>query len=60
LWIVNIKKSIASQLQLDVTGVRNEGAAFNYKAATKDGEKATLTVLEVFIRHKNGNFVHCD
>ncbi|XP_046638923.1 vitellogenin-like [Daphnia pulicaria] len=46
LWIVNIKKAIASQLQLDVTGVRNDGAAFNYKAATKDGEKATLTVLE--------------
>jgi hypothetical protein len=50
LWIVNIKKSIASQLQLDVTGVRSDGTAFNYKAATKDGEKTTLTVFEVNIK----------
>ena len=45
LWIVNIKKSIASQLQLDVTGVRDD---FNYKSANREGEKSIFNVMEVF------------
>ena len=40
LWVVNIKKSIASQLQLDVTGVRGDASA-------KDGESSTFSVYEV-------------
>lgn len=45
LWIVNIKKSIASQLQLDITGVRGDGSS--YKSATKAGDKSTFSVFEV-------------
>lgn len=43
-----MKKSIAGQLQLDVTGVRADGAGYN-KYAAKEGEKATFNVYEVFV-----------
>ena len=39
LWVVNIKKSIASQLQLDVTGVRGDASA-------KDGESSTFSTAQ--------------
>ncbi len=47
LWIVNIKKSIASQWQLDITGVRHEGPAVNWEGIW-EGQSATFTVSEVF------------
>lgn len=45
-WIVNLKKSIASQLQLDLSGVRQDGPAVD-TSAPKDGQSASLTVFEV-------------
>ncbi len=45
MWIVNYKKSIASQLQFDITGVRRDGPAVNW-SAPKDGESDTFTVFE--------------
>ncbi len=45
--MVNLKKSIAGQLQLDITGVRADGAGYN-KYAAKEGDKATFNVYEVF------------
>lgn len=41
--MVNYKKSIASQLQLDVTGVRGSGAA------SKDGKGSVFNVYEVLV-----------
>jgi Lipoprotein amino terminal region len=40
-WIVNFKKSIASQLQLDVTGVRADGVKFD--VPTEDFNSAVMT-----------------
>ena len=42
--MVNLKKSIAGQLQLDITGVRGDG--YN-KYSGKEGEKASFNVYEV-------------
>jgi hypothetical protein len=47
--VINLKKSIAGQLQLDVTGVRADGAGYNKYAAHKEEEKATFNAYEVFI-----------
>ena len=47
MWVVNLKKSIASQLQLDVTGVRPNGDVANW-SAPKDGENTLFTVYEVW------------
>ena len=46
MWVVNFKKSIASQLQLDVTGVRPDGPVANWETAPKEGESTTYTVFE--------------
>lgn len=45
-WIVNYKKAIASQLQLDVNGVRHDGPSSFGKNALED-ESRTITVNEV-------------
>ncbi|XP_057375632.1 vitellogenin-2-like [Daphnia carinata] len=45
LWIVNYKKSIASQLQFDITGVRRDGI-FNYESVPAEEETKTFTVFE--------------
>ena len=45
-WIVNLKKSIAGQLQLDLSGVRQDGPTVDI-SAPKDGQGASLTVFEV-------------
>ncbi|KAI9554120.1 hypothetical protein GHT06_019392 [Daphnia sinensis] len=50
LWIVNIKKSIASQWQLDLTGVRHDGPPPNWQSITKDGESTTFSVFEDSIK----------
>jgi hypothetical protein len=47
LWVVNFKKSIASQLQVDLTGVRSVGPAPNWQSAPKDGESIVFTTFEV-------------
>lgn len=47
LWVVNYKKSIASQLQLDITGVRRDGI-FNYESVPAEEETKSFTVFEVF------------
>jgi len=53
LWIVNIKKSIASQWQLDITGVRHEGPFVNWEGIW-NGESTTFTVSEVFLLYLAG------
>lgn len=45
LWVVNYKKSIASQLQLDITGVRRDGI-FNYESVPAEEETKSFTVFE--------------
>ena len=40
-WIANFKKSIASQLQLDITGVRADGV--KYDVPTEDFNSAVMT-----------------
>lgn len=47
VWVVNYKKSIASQLQMDVTGVRREGPPETEKYPAKEVEGKTITVFEV-------------
>ena len=47
LWIVNIKKSVASQWQLDITGVNHEGPSVDWESIWK-GESTSFTVFEVF------------
>jgi hypothetical protein len=51
LWVVNFKKSIASQLQMDLTGVRSVGPAPDWQSAPKDGESIVFTTFEVIIQH---------
>ena len=54
MWIVNYKKSIASQLQLDFTGVRRDDPSANWYAP-KEGESTSFTVFEVSISNKFSN-----
>jgi hypothetical protein len=51
LWVVNFKKGIASQLQMDITGVRSVGPAVNWQSAPKDGESIVFTTFEVYSFH---------
>ena len=44
LWIVNIKKSIASQL--DITGVKHDGPSVKWDSIW-EGESTSFTVYEV-------------
>lgn len=46
LWVVNYKKAIASQLQLDVSGVRPDGQPIDWSAINKEETSATFQVLE--------------
>lgn len=50
LWVVNYKKSVASQMQMDLTGVRRDGT-FNYESVPAEEETKTFTVFEVFVKH---------
>lgn len=43
LWIVNMKKSIANQLQLDVTGLRSDGISPSWDS---DAENRVVNVFE--------------
>lgn len=51
LWVVNFKKGIASQLQMDITGVRSVSPAVNWESDPKDGESVVFTTFEVYSFH---------
>ena len=46
-WIVNFKKSIAGQLQIDITGVRNDGPPVQWDSVSGEIQGATFNVFEV-------------
>lgn len=45
-WVVNYKKGIASQLQIDITGVRRDDPSINL-ISPKTGESTTFSTYEV-------------
>ena len=46
LWIVNFKKSIASQLQIDLSGSRPDGPVFDWSSFSNEYPNAAFTVFE--------------
>lgn len=46
LWVVNYKKSIASQLQLDLTGVRPDSEPVDWSSIKNEDQSATFNVFE--------------
>lgn len=46
-WIVNFKKSIAGQLQIDITGVRRDGPPVEWESVSGEVQGATFNVFEV-------------
>lgn len=46
-WVVNFKKGIVSQIQVDLTSVRPDGPAADLEAVFSEGHSATFNVFEV-------------